>query len=383
MRFALDVSALGKPSPSGIKTVLRHLVPELAGQLGDESLLLWQLDLWHNERPIAAPQHDNVRLHATRFSPRLLETLWRRIDWPRIEAFTGPIDIFHSIQGRMPPSRRARLALTLHDFRHCRLRELYPGVRWFPREIARADHFLAVSACTRNDAIEFLQIPPDRITVVPNGPPEPPPPASAERRREILARWGVRQPYLFCSSSTDRRKNAAAAVRAFRILNERRALPHQLVIVGGVHPLELDAIRAERAPGVTLTGVVTDEEYWTLLENAGAVVHPSLVEGFGLPVLEAFLKRVPQAVARGTSLTEVAEDAAIAFDPRDPDELAQAMETLLTDTVGARRLVERGTERLKDFSWERTAQMTLAVYRSLAASERDPIFRGRPTATTA
>ncbi|MGH9361558.1 MAG: glycosyltransferase family 4 protein, partial [Thermoanaerobaculia bacterium] len=285
------------------------------------------------------------------------------IDWPRIEAFTGPLDVFHSIQGRLPAARRARLLLTLHDFRHYRLPHLYPGIRWFPREIARADHFTAASEATRRHAVEFLEIPPERITTVYWGPPEPPPPLAPERRGAALARRGIGSPYIFCPSSSDPRKNVAGAIRAHQILRQRTGCPHGLVVVGELPPGAEASLRRSAGDRVVFTGGVPDEEYFALLESAALSVQPSLDEGFGFPVLEAFQAGVPLAVARGSSLPEVAGPAALTFDPREPEDMAQALERLIAEPGLPGRLVALGRERLGEFSWERTARQLLDLYR--------------------
>jgi glycosyltransferase involved in cell wall biosynthesis len=378
MRFALDASALGRPTPSGIRTLLRELVPALAGALRGDDLLLWQNDVRAGRRPLPAPP--GLALRSCRMPPRLLEALWRRLDWPPIEAFTGPLDVFHSIQGRLPAARRARLVLSLHDFRHRRLPHLYPTMRWSRREIARADHFIAVSETTRKDAMRFLEIPEERITRIYLGPPEAPPPIDLTAAARMLARFGLAGPYLFCPSSTDRRKNAAAAVEAFVLLKSGLDCPHRLAVVGGLPPSAEAAIRKRGGGEVVFTGLVSDADYQALLLGAESVVQPSLNEGFGLPVLEAFRAGVPQAVAGNSALPEVAGPGALTFDPEEPWSIAAAMERLIREPALRRELVEAGRRRLRDFSWETTAREMLALYRMLGARERSPVFRRAPAA---
>ena len=106
------------------------------------------------------------------------------------------------------------------------------------------------------------------------------------------------------------------------------------------------------------------EGLWALSE---AFVFPSLYEGFGLPVLEAMARGVPVACSNASSLPEVAGDAALLFDPHDPGAIASAIERLLTDPAEAARLRALGEARAREFTWERTARLTLDCYaRALA-----------------
>ncbi len=384
MRFAIDASPLGRPQPSGVRTILRALLPEILKLLDEDRLVLWQNDPEARRRPLAAPEHPSLVRRTCRLSPRVLEALWRRIDWPKVEWFTGAVDVFHSIQGRLPATRLARSILTLHDFRHRRLPQFYSrDFRWFPPEIARADHFIAVSDSTRTDAMRFLDIPEERITRIYSGPPEPGPVLDGEQAARERARFALRGPYIFCPSANDPRKNVAGAIEGFLGLKRTLDVPHQLAVVGALPAAEetdLYALaRAAGGDGVVFTGTVSDREYAALLSGAAAIVQPSLNEGFGFPVLEAFQAGIPQAVADNSAFPETAGGAALTFNPWEPDEIAAAMERLITERALAEGLVARGRRRLLDFSWERSARETLALYRTLARRERSPVFIRPPS----
>ncbi len=385
MRFAIDASALGRPQPSGVRTILRALLPEVCKLLGEDRLVLWQNDPEARRRPLAAPTHPSLVRQTCRLSPRVLEALWRRVDWPKVEWFTGPVDVFHSIQGRLPATRLARSILTLHDFRHRRLPQFYArDFRWYPPEIARADHFIAVSESTRADAMRFLDIPEERITRIYSGPPETGPVLDEEQAARQRARFALRGPYIFCPSANDPRKNVASAVEGFLSLKRSLDAPHQLAVVGALSAEGEADLRglagAAGGVGVVFTGIVTDAEYWALLSGADAVVQPSLNEGFGFPVLEAFQAGIPQAVADNSAFPETAGDAALTFNPWEPDEIANAMERLIAEPALREKLIARGRLRLRNFSWEKTARETLALYRLLAQKERCPVF-ARPPAS--
>ena len=159
-------------------------------------------------------------------------------------------------------------------------------------------------------------------------------------------------------------KNLLALVGAFaRIPSERRPV---LVLPGYPtwHEAELRARAAQLGvlADVRFEGWLGEEEVEGLWGLADAFVYPSLYEGFGLPVLEAMARGVPVACADTSSLPEVAGDAALLFDPRSESAIAQAIERLLGDASLARDLRERGLARAREFSWERTARLTLDSY---------------------
>jgi glycosyltransferase involved in cell wall biosynthesis len=173
-------------------------------------------------------------------------------------------------------------------------------------------------------------------------------------------------PYLLAIGDLRRKKNLLRLVQAFSRLR-RDGLPHRLVLAG------LDAgegARIKAAAGsdpVELTGWVSDQRLDALLRGADLLVHPSLHEGFGMVVVEAMVRGCPVAAARATALPETAGDAAVLFDPLDSADIARAITAVIGDPELRDGLAARGGERAAAFSWERTAQETLDVYRELLA----------------
>jgi len=246
------------------------------------------------------------------------------------------------------------------------------GYARYLRLLQRVDHLIAISEATKRDAVERLRIPPERITVTPLAVdarrfyPRP----AAEIGR-VLARYRLRRPYFLHIGSSDPNKNTANILRAFAAFSHH-GHSERVLYIAGKWPAQALA-RLERSHPDLLSsgrlhmlGYVPDDELPALYSGADLFVYPSLLEGFGLPVLEAMRCACPVLTSTVSSLPEVAGDAALLVDPYDSEAMAEAMARLAGDTELRVDLVRRGQTRAALFSWERTARLTLEVYRALS-----------------
>jgi glycosyltransferase involved in cell wall biosynthesis len=288
---------------------------------------------------------------------------------PRLAAREG-VDLVHSLASTAPAWGRFRRVATVHDLIYARFPEAHAGIRdmgmrvLVPLAVRRSDRVIVDSHSTQRDLVELLGTPAERIDVVPLG-------VGTVRRceplpeRELRERLGLgERPILLSLSAKRPHKNLAALIGALaQVPAERRPL---LVLPGYTTPHEAELRERARAAGVQedvrFLGWLSGEELEGLWRVARAFVYPSLYEGFGLPVLEAMTRGVAVACSNASSLPEVAGDAALTFDPCDERAIAAAIERLLGDPVEAERLRTRGRERAKEFTWERTARMTLESY---------------------
>lgn len=288
---------------------------------------------------------------------------------PRLAAREG-IDLLHSLASTAPTWGRFRRVVTVHDLIYARFPEAHAGIRdlgmrlLVPLAVRRSDRVIVDSHSTESDLIEMLGTASERIDVVPLGlgavqrckPLE-------EQELRTRLRLGARRIALSLSAKRPH-KNLIALIGALaRIDPQHRPL---LVLPG--YPTEHERDLRERAQAaqvqddVRLLGWLSGEEIEGLWKLAEAFVYPSLYEGFGLPVLEAMARGVPVACSNSSSLPEVAGQAALLFDPHDEPAIASAMERLLGDRVEAERLRARGLERAREFTWDRTARLTLEAY---------------------
>jgi glycosyltransferase involved in cell wall biosynthesis len=288
---------------------------------------------------------------------------------PRLGARAG-IDLMHSLGSTAPMRGRFARVVTVHDLIYAHFPDAHAGIRdrgmrvLVPGGVRRAERVIADSRSTRDDLIELIGLPAEKIDVVPLG-------LGAVRRaqpmpeRELRERFALAHRDVALSLSAKRpHKNLRALLDALADLDA--AARPVLVLPGYPTAHEAELREHARARGlehdVRFPAWVSAQELEGLWQLARAFVYPSLYEGFGLPVLEAMARGVPVACSDASSLPEVAGEAALLFDPHRPAQIAAALRRLLTDAALRERLGALGRERAQQFTWERSARLTLDSY---------------------
>jgi glycosyltransferase involved in cell wall biosynthesis len=371
MRICLDItSALG--DATGVGTYTREIGRALLRRPGGHSIRLaahvFRHPGWHAK---VVREFGDVPVRASRLLPHgaSLE-LDRLLGRPRAETLFGDCDLFHGTNFLAPPCRRARAVVTVHDLAFLRMADEVPVAhryhRYVRRAVTRASRVIAVSEATRRDVVELLAVPPDRVSVVHLGAPEGLPALEARAWDVARARHGIPERFLLFVGTLEPRKNLVRFLDAFRRAVPRLLRPTGLVLAGRLGwragPLRAAIERARRVAPVVTTGWVPAPFRNALLRDAAAVVLPSLYEGFGLPVLEAFAAGTPALLGDAGALPEVGGDAALYADPRDEEAIEERIVEIVSDDELRRRLVERGRRRVSRFSWERAARETIEVY---------------------
>jgi glycosyltransferase involved in cell wall biosynthesis len=288
---------------------------------------------------------------------------------PRLASRAG-VDLVHGMSSTAPLWGRFRRVVTIHDLIYARFPDAHPGIRdkgmrlLVPAAARRSDRVIVDSESTRRDLVELLGQDAERIDVVPLGlgtaRRDQPMPESATRAKFDL---GTRRVLLSLSAKRPH-KNLVALIEALATIPPD---VRPLLVLPGYATWHEQQLR-ERASSVGVAddvrffGWVSGAEIEGLWDVAEAFVFPSLYEGFGLPVLEAMARGVPVACSDASSLPEVAGDAALMFDPHDGAAIAAAIQRLFEDRELRERLIARGRERVREFSWERTARLTLESY---------------------
>ena len=297
-----------------------------------------------------------VRRYALGGSSRALVPV-RDIGWYlgalSLRARRDRIDVLHCPTQRAPVRSRVPLVVTIHDLAVLRHPETFN--RWtreysrrvLPRVTRAATRLIAVSEFTQRESLELLDVPAEKVRVIPNAVGEP-------FTREGDAAEGD---YVLAVSTLEPRKNLPRLVEAYR----RAGLNGLRLYVAGA--TGWGDVRID-GDGVRWLGEVRDEELARLYRGARCVAYVSLYEGFGLPVLEAMACGAPVVTARASALEEVADGAAVLVDPLDPDAIAAG----LAEAIDRRdELRERGLERARAFDWRDVARETVAVYEEAAA----------------
>ena len=300
--------------------------------------------------------------------PRLLlYEAWHRWRKPKIDIALAGADVIHATAFPVPP-RSHPLVLTIHDlaFLHEPAHFTPRGNRFFRRglEVAlrEADLVVCPSEATRDDCVAH-GFDPARLRVVHLGVDLRH--ASEEEVIRVRDKYGLERPYVLWVGTIEPRKNVPALVQAFASLGRKDV---DLVLVGPSGWNEdLGATLAPIAQRVRTLGSVGRKELTALYAGATLFCFPSLLEGFGLPVLEAMSQGTAVVTSRGTSTEELAGGAGVVVDPRDVPALAQAIERLLDDDDERGRLASAGRERAETFTWERTAHGLAQVYREAAS----------------
>ena len=282
------------------------------------------------------------------------------------------LDVVHSLANGGPPlTFRAAKVVTLLD-----LIWLHQGEAWdsaravrsmalFVRLSARAaDRLITISEAARNDLVTTLGLEASKIDVAPLGV-RPPDGVAVVDPRELRRKLELDDAQVvLCVAQKRPYKNLAALIRALPELEGEGAV---LVLPGSSteHESELRGLAAELGVShrVRFLDWVSEDELEALYRTATCFVLPSLVEGFGLPVLEAMARSVPVACSNRSALPEVAGDAALLFDPLDQEAVTSAIRRLLRDDKLRAELTRRGRERVRLFSWRQTAEKTLETYR--------------------
>ncbi len=185
------------------------------------------------------------------------------------------------------------------------------------------------------------------------------------RSVDMLRKYHIMKPYIISIGRLEEKKNTKRIVEAFNLIKSQLRTPNselQLVLIGkpGVGYEEIKA-EIERSPdreNIIHPGYVSPEDLPTLLSAAEAFVFPSLYEGFGIPLLEAMASGCPVVTSRGSALEEVGGNAAVYVDPSSVEDIAKAIETILSNKEKKEQMVEAGLTRVKQFSWEKTADKT-------------------------
>jgi glycosyltransferase involved in cell wall biosynthesis len=303
------------------------------------------------------------------YPPSLYNFMWNKIGYPRIKSILPSIQVFHSWDWLQPPDRDLPLVSTIHDMALAKFPETaHPKIKHMHEQSwkilkERKAHIIAVSRATKNDIVQLLNIPEELVHVVHEALPlevkYTAESLTEEMEAEVVARLHLDRPYILFVGTREPRKNLARLIEAW--------LPMQndidLVIAGEVGWDGSDK-KYTNIPNLRFLGRVSDIDLSVLYTHTKVFAFPSLYEGFGLPILEAFYHGAPVVTSNTSSMPEVAGNAAELVDPLSVESIQAGLKKILNETESEQQTrMQRMIIRQHMFNWEKVTEETIAVYK--------------------
>ncbi len=291
-------------------------------------------------------------------------------------------DLLHSPAFVAPIAASCPLVITIHDVTYL----LYPShfANWWttylkivmPPAVRSAAAIICGSENSKLDIVKAYGIAPSKVRIVPYGVDHQRFQPGAALDPQWAQAMGIRDGYVLHVGTFSYRKNIPTLLRAVALLRDKGKWRERQVVLAGSQNLSLKGApevfatirELDLAGCVVLTGHTPDEHVAGLYAQASMLVMPSLYEGFGFPVLEAMAVGTPVVCSNSSSLPEIAGNAAVLFPPEDHHALAAAMQDLIENRSLAEELRRKGLEQAQQFSWQRNAEQTIAIYRDVAGS---------------
>lgn len=391
VRIGYDASStVGRRTGIGIATA------QLLSAMTESLPQGWSLRTLVNSGKEALPADDawvkasNNSIAHTKIPGRLLLRAWQHLGMPAIERLMGDVDLVHSPASYVPPVKRAKRVVTVHDLFFLRARE-YDGPaeaedafggayfrETFPKLLPKADAIIAVSQHTKDDIVRHYKIAPEKITVIHHGVDHKLfHSASTEEDESTVAVWTKGRPYLLCVSSSgpSKRKNLGALLEAYYMARRQMREMPRLVIAGHNASPEaekefwnkLNEMGLRRY--VIVTGYLKPDTLASFYRRAMALVVPSLSEGFGLPAIEAMACGCPVLASDSGALPEVTGNAALQLNIKSTKMMSEALLRIFESDSLREQLRADGLARARQFTWENAAIKTLHLYSQILGVE--------------
>jgi glycosyltransferase involved in cell wall biosynthesis len=303
------------------------------------------------------------------------------------------VDILHCTDNTIPflfSFYKGKIIVTIHDTMY--VRDLKSSISnptikqiaidrykkiGVPASAKKADMIITVSGYSKSDIIKNLKIDEKKIRVINEGVEKKFKVVNNKNAiTRIMQKYSITKPYILTSGASDIRKNTIRAIEAFNIFNNLTEYKYQFVITS-IRPKELETTNIVQKirelnleKYVVLTGYVPDDDLVMLYNGALFFLFPSIWEGFGLQVLEAFSCGLPVIASKNTSIIEVSEDAALYIDPFSVEDIVRGMMEMEKSESKRQMFIEKGLKQAEKFSWETAAKETLKVYEEIVSEQK-------------
>lgn len=357
MIIGIDASSIIAEYKTGIENTAFQIIFHMAKQNHDHELILF------SPKPI----DDRIK-RLPRVSVRVSSPakFWHALRLP-LELVQSKPDVFFTPSYMVPRLPHIKSIAIVHDMAYRHYPEAYSPIERKLQEYSAsrnanfAKFLVFVSESTKNDFLRLHHFPAKNTAVVPLG-------CDTDRFNTTKKKLpeNIRQPYVLFVGRLEERKNVKRIIEAFILFKKKSGANHRLLLAGKPgygFGLINDIINScgKIMDDITLMGYVPDEQLPALYSNAQALLFPTLYEGFGLPVLEAFCSGTPVVTSNTSSLPEIAGDAALLVDPMSVLEIADAIGKVTSDTNLSQSLRQKGIARAKQFSWAISAERLLSI----------------------
>ncbi|MFA6918165.1 MAG: glycosyltransferase family 1 protein [Candidatus Gracilibacteria bacterium] len=384
MQIGIDASRYGSEQATGVEWYSYHIINALIEQVaGDDDHKI----VLYSREPLSYDEKiwEVIKSKRSKFQNKVLKAkrLWTMQKLSR-EMVENPPDVLFVPSHVLPLNRPKNSVITIHDVAFKYLRTSYSFfqyayLNWSTKyAVKNAKKIIVPSESTSYDLVHFYKCPPEKIVVIPHGFKSPKLPKKTIEdpfaNYEIFKYFKIDKDtkYILFIGRLESKKNLERLVKAFARFVDSH--PEYKLILAGKRGVGFENIlrtvqETNMSEKVVMTGYINEEEKNVLMQNCKIFVFPSLYEGFGMPILDAFYFEKPVLVSHVSALPEVAKDAACYCDPYDIESIEMGLTKLVSDEAYAKNLVELGSERLKDFSWVKSAKLVLTVFENLIPKE--------------
>lgn len=377
MIIGIDVSSI--PYGTGVSNYTKNLVRHL---IKIDKNNTYKLLFYSFRQPLppeiaSLSKESNVQIFYYRIPPSLFDVVWNRLHIIPVELFIGHCDVFHTWDWNQPPTINAKTITTIHDF----VPIIFPETQ-HPRTIAnfqlkmklaaqKCSRFICVSQNTQKDLQKlFPNIDSQKVVVIPEAASEKYEkfnklsPSQKESKSRYISKIYDLKKYFLVQGTREPRKNLNRIIEAFSQFKKNNPQSKFELAITGKYGWGQD-IKPIQNSFIKVLGYIPEKDIVAIHAAATCLIYPSLYEGFGLPILQAFKVGIPVITSNTSSIPEVAGSAAILVNPTSVEEIQNAISKIAASPGLRQRLVIKGLAQAKKFSWDKTAKETLKVYQSL------------------